>query len=264
MKSVLVAKNTAELLYQLKTNQVLQIVGGCTTLEDMPEKAVSTWGIKELSQIIRHERFLDVGPGTTLAQLLNVGQTHLPQILYEALSCIANPMIRNIATVGGNICYPGHKHTLFAPLLALEAKLVYKSQSETKIEPIQNFKKVPDGFILTNIRIPLADADLSIFRRIGPEHSINELSASFAFLVSTERNAITDVSLAFAGPFIFKSKTLENALIGHRLPLTHKDVESIQEQVEQEFQKAATDQMISDVVRQQFFNLCRYSFEQLT
>ena len=28
--------------------------------------------------------------------------------------------------------------------------------------------------------------------------------------------------------------------------------------------KAAADQMISDVVRQQFFNLTRYSFEQLT
>lgn len=264
MKSVLIAKNTSELLYQLKTNQMLQVVGGCTGLEELPEKAISTWGIKDLSQIIRHERFLEVGPGTTLASLLNVGQTHLPQILYEALNCIANPLVRNIATVGGNVCSPGHKKTLFAPLLALDAKLVYKSQSETKIEPIQNFKKVPEGFVLTNIRIPLVDSDLSIFRRIGPEHYINELSASFAFLVSTEKNAITDVSLAFAGPFIFKSKTLENALIGHKLPLTHKDVESIQEQVEQEFQKAATDQMISDVVRQQFFNLCRYSFEQLT
>lgn len=264
MKSVLIAKNISELLYQLKTNQMLQVVGGCTSLEEMPEKSISTWGIKDLSQIIRHERFLEVGPGTTLAQLLNVGQNHLPQILYEALNCIANPMIRNIATVGGNICCPGHKRTLFAPLLALDAKLVYKSQSETKFEPIQNFKKVPDGFVLTNIHIPLVDSDLSIFRRIGPEQTINELSASFAFLVSTEKNAITDVSLAFAGPFTFKSKSLENALLGHKLPLTHNDVEEIQEQVEQEFQKASTDLMISDVVRQQFINLCRYSFEQLT
>lgn len=264
MKSVLLAKNTAELIYQKKVTQGLQVVGGCTSIEELPDKTISTFGIKELSQITRHERFLDVGPAVTLSQLLNVGQNHLPQVIYEALNCIANPMIRNIATIGGNICAEGHKRTLFAPLMALEARLVFKSQSETKIESIQNFKKIPEGFVLTNIRIPVADSDLSIFRRVGPEDSITELSASFAFLVSTERNAITDVSLAFAGPFTFKSKSLENALIGHKLPLTHKDVENIQQQVDLEFQKASIDQMISDVVRQQFLNLCRYSFEQLT
>lgn len=263
MKSFLIAKNTTELLYQIKTNQMLTIVGGCTSLETLPDKVISTLNIKDLSQIIRHERYIDVGPGTTLASLLNVGQNHLPQILIEALNSIANPLIRNIATVGGNICADGHKRTLYAPLLVLDANLVFKNQSETKIESIQNFKKVPDGFILTNIRIPLIDSDLSIFRRIGPENSINELSASFSFLVSTDKNAISTASLAFAGPFIFKSKELENTLIGHKLPLTQKDVESIQEQVEQEFLKVSLDQMISDTVRQQFFNLCRYSFEQL-
>lgn len=264
MKSVLIARNISELLYQLKINKGLKVVGGCTRIEELPDKAISTFGIKELSQIARHERFLDVGPGATLSTLLAVGQNHLPQILYEALNCIANPMIRNIATVGGNICSPGQKLTLYAPLLALEARLEFKSQNETKLENLQNFKKVPEGFILSNIRIPIVNFDLSIFRRIGPEHSITEQSASFAFLVSTEKNAIIDVSLAFAGPFVFKSKTLENALIGHKLPLTRKDIDLIQKQVAEEFQHAATDQMISDVVKQQFFNLTRYSFEQLT
>ena len=46
--------------------------------------------------------------------------------------------------------------------------------------------------------------------------------------------------------------------------LEKKDIDEIQLMVEREFQKAATDQMISDVVRQQFLNLTRYSFEQLT
>lgn len=264
MKSILLAKNTSELLYQLKINKGLKVVGGCTRIEELPDKSISTYGIKELSQIARHEQYLDVGPGTTLAKLLSIGQNHLPQILYQALNCIANPMIRNMATIGGNICSPGQKLTLYAPLLALEARLIFKSQSDTKIETLQNFKQISDGYILSNIRIPTVNYDLSIFRRIGPEHTITEQSASFAFLVSTEKNAIIDVSLAFAGPFVFKSKSLENALIGHKLPLTKKDIETIQEQVAEEFQNAATDQMISDVVKQQFFNLTRYSFEQLT
>ena len=70
--------------------------------------------------------------------------------------------------------------------------------------------------------------------------------------------------LAFAGPFAFHSKDFENQLIGQRLPLSQKDINEIQNLAAAEFQKAATDQMISDVMRQQFLNLTRYSFEQLT
>ena len=264
MKSILFAKNISELFFQLKSNKELTVVGGCTQIDDLPEKSISTHGIAELSQITRHERFLDAGPGATLAQILAIGQNHLPGVLYDALLSIANPIIRNMATIGGNICIEGHQHTLFAPLLALDTKLELKSQTETRLEPLQNFKKVPDGFILSNIRIPLLFPEVSIFRRIGPEHTVTQHSASFVFLGDTERNSLVDVRLAFAGPFVFRSRTLENAIIGHRLPLTKKDIDEIQVMVEREFQKAATDQMISDVLRQQFLNLTRYSFEQLT
>ncbi|MBR5401956.1 MAG: FAD binding domain-containing protein [Treponema sp.] len=264
MKSILFAKNISELFFQLKSNQELTVVGGCTQLDELPEKSISTHGISELSQITRHERFLNVGPAATLGQILAIGQNHLPSVLYEALLSIANPIIRNMATIGGNICTEGHKRTLFAPLLALDTSLELKSQTETSIEPLQTFKKVPEGFILSGIRIPLLYPEVSIFRRIGPEHTITQNSASFVFLGDTEKNSLVDVRLAFAGPFVFRSKRLENAIIGHRLPLTKKDIDEIQDMVEKEFQKAATDQMISDVVRQQFLNLTRYSFEQLT
>ena len=49
-----------------------------------------------------------------------------------------------------------------------------------------------------------------------------------------------------------------------RLPLSQKDIVQIENLIQQEFDKAATDQMLFDSVRQQFFNLARYSFEQLT
>ena len=263
-KTILYAKNTNELLKIMSNNPGTQIVGGCTRIETLPDKFISTTSIDDLKHITRHERFIDVGPGVTLSDLLNIGQNHLPPILFQALSCIANPSIRNLATIGGNICYSEHKLTLVAPLMALDARLEYKSLTETRTENIRNFQGIPEGFILTNIRIPLVDAELSIFQRIGPEHVITQQSASFAFLADTEKNTLLNVHLAFAGPFIFHSKEFENAMIGKHLPFSQKDVHQIEELVAVEFDKAATDQMISDVVRQQFFNLARYSFEQLT
>lgn len=264
MKSILYAKNISDLLTQLKNNQNLQIVGGCTGIEELPDRAISTHGIKELSQIERHERYIQIGSGTTLSEIINLGPNHVPQVLYEALNTIANPMIRNMATIGGNICSTDHKHTLYAPLLALETKLEFKNQSETILEPLLNFKKIPEGYILSNIRIQLIDEDIAIFRRVGPENTINQASASYAFIVNTEKNIVVDVKLAFAGPKAFKSKVIENQLIGHRLPLSIKEIDNMQEQIAQEFYAATEGEMISNVSKQQFINLCRYSFEQLT
>jgi len=263
-KKILYARNQSELIKILINNPGTRVVGGCTRIETLPDKFISTRGIKELSHISRHERYIDVGPGATLSELLAVGQSHLPAILYEALNCIANPIIRNTATIGGNICSENHKLTLFAPLMALDAKLEFRNQTESYTENIRNFKSIPENFILSNIRIPLVDAELSIFRRIGPEHSITEQSAAFAFLADTEKNSLLNVHLAFAGPFTFHNKEFENFMSGRRLPLTQKDISQLEEAVAEHFQKAATDQMITDVMRQQFFNLARYSFEQLT
>ena len=117
-KIVYYAKNTAELLYQLKTNKGLEVVGGLTKVETQPEKAISVHGISDLCQIVKHERYIDIGPGATLSDILAMGKNHIPQVLYDALDCIANPIVRNIATIGGNICSPGQKLTSFASLMA--------------------------------------------------------------------------------------------------------------------------------------------------
>ena len=74
-KTVLYAKNTYELLKILTNNPGTQIVGGCTRIEALPQKFISIRGIKDLSQITRHERYIDVGPGATLNEILNIGQS---------------------------------------------------------------------------------------------------------------------------------------------------------------------------------------------
>ena len=108
------------------------------------------------------------------------------------------------------------------------------------------------------------DEDISVFRRIGSENKITETSASYAFIANTEKNIIIEIKLALAGPIAFKSKSIENQLIGHRLPLSVKDIDIIQDKIYQEFNEATANQMISNVLKQQFLNLTRYSFEQLT
>ena len=167
-KTVFFAKNINDLLFQAKTTQNLEIVGGCTRIEEIPQKFVTTRKIPELCKIERHERYLDVGPGVTLSELIALGEKHQPSVLYKALHSVANPNVRNLATIGGNILETNQKLTLYAPLLALDTRLDFISATEKQSISMINFKNIPEGFILSNSHIPMNDGDVSIFRRIGP------------------------------------------------------------------------------------------------
>ncbi|MCF0241485.1 MAG: FAD binding domain-containing protein [Treponema sp.] len=262
-RNVFFAKNITELLYLVNTTKDLTILGGCTRVENLPQKFISIRSIPDLCRIERHEKYLDIGPGATLSQILNLGENHLPKLLYDAILSVGNPTVRNMATLGGNILNPSENLTLFAPLLALDTKIEITSQNETKTLTLLNYKNIPDGFIVKNFRVPLNDGEVSIFKRVGPEHGLTENSASFAFIANTEKNSISSISLAFAGPFAFRSKDFENLMIGQRLPLSLSEIKEIQKTAKEEFTKAAADIMMNDVMRQQFVNLVRYAFEQL-
>lgn len=258
------ARNEQDLFFQKKTIQGLQVIGGCTYLKHLPEKSISTTLISELKQITKHERYIEVGPGVTLSELEELGERHLPKVLYEAIKETANPFVRNMATIGGNICAKGQKLSLFAPLLALNAQVELKSQTESKIFSFQNYTEVPENRILTTIRIPLNDWDVALYFRLGPNNKLSELSAGFVFLAASEKSAISSISIAFAGPFAFRCTSLENRLLGRRLPLEFKELSTYIQEAEAIFNIAADEKEYKPILKTQFLNLVRYSLEQLT
>ena len=63
------ARNEQELFYQKKTIAGLQVIGGCTYLEHLPQKSISTTLIPKFREISKHERYIEIGPGVTLSEL---------------------------------------------------------------------------------------------------------------------------------------------------------------------------------------------------
>ena len=88
------AKTTAELFYQLTSVSALEVVGGCTSLERMPQKAISVHGISDLASITMHERYIDCGPAVTLSDILSLASARVPEALTESVKSIANPFVR--------------------------------------------------------------------------------------------------------------------------------------------------------------------------
>ena len=105
-KTFFYAKNLNDIFYQLKNISDLNIVGGCTSFveNELPENNLSVRGIEELNQIDKHERYIDLGAAVQLSAIEDLGEANLPKIFYEAITTIANKNVRNIATIGGNIC----------------------------------------------------------------------------------------------------------------------------------------------------------------
>ena len=258
------AENIRDVLYQLKTVKDLQIVGGCTRITKIPSKMLSILRIPELSVVEKHERFIDLGPAVTLGQIQFLGENHVPQVLHEAVTCIANPPIRNLATLGGNICSPGEKLTLYAPLLALNSRLELQSEEDTIHIPFTSFTGIPRGYVLTRIRIPLEEWDVSIFRRLGPSHVLTPMSASYTFLAQTENTILTGLRIAFAGPFVFRSMDLENRLLGSKLPIAAEAVASLVRDAGKQFDLAAEGTTYDPLLKEEFLKLVSYSFDQLT
>ena len=85
-------------------------------------------------------------------------------ILYDTVRVIADPIVRNLATVGGNLAHgdPGNDHP--ATMLAIDAQVVATGPKGERVIPIDQFflglfqTALQPGEILTEIRVPVPPA----------------------------------------------------------------------------------------------------------
>ena len=265
-KTFFYAKNLADVFYQLKTISDLTIVGGCTSFvsRELPEKSLSVRDIAELKIIDKHERYIDFGAAVTLSEIEELGESNLPATIFTAITTIANPSLRSIATLGGNICSCAFCNTLFAPLLALDARLEFQTGEESVFTSFTRFEEIPNGSLLSKIRLPTEEWEVSVFRRLGPKNELNDLSASFVFLANSQKNQISDLRIAMAGNFKFRNIDLENKLIGAHLPLSQTAISNFLLEAESAFEEATKEKKLNPILKRQFWNLVKFSLEQLT
>ncbi|MBQ0051513.1 MAG: FAD binding domain-containing protein [Treponema sp.] len=267
-KSFFYAKTLQEVFYQMKTINGLSVHGGCTDFaihqKEFPENNLSIRNIEELKVLEKRERYFEIGSAVTLAEIEELGQSNLPTTLYEAIKSIKNLNVRNMATIGGNICSPFFYNTLYAPLLALNARLEFQREQETIYMSMSKFEGVPENSILTKIRIPYEEWEISIFKRLGPADYMNEFSGSFVFLANSQKNQISNIRIAFAGKFKFQDPELENKLIGAHLPLSGTTISEFVLEAEEAFNNVAENAHANPILKKQFWNLINYSLEQLT
>jgi aerobic carbon-monoxide dehydrogenase medium subunit len=183
--------------------------------------------ISGLSYIKEEGGFLKIGGLTREAELESspVIRAKYP-ILLDTAHVIADPQVRNLATVAGNLAHgdPANDHP--ATMLALGAQVVATGAHGERIIPIEEFflslfsTALQPGEILTEIRIPVPPARsggayFKLERKVG-----DFATAAVAAQVTADANGAAQnvgIALTNVGPTPIKAKKAENFLRGKKL-----------------------------------------------
>jgi carbon-monoxide dehydrogenase medium subunit len=105
-----------------------------------PRVLVALSEIGELCEIRRVDGHIHVGAGVNVAQFLeNPLLAEHADIARQSASKFANPMIRNLATVGGNLASASPAADFAPPLLALGAEVEVTSKQAARVMPLEDF-----------------------------------------------------------------------------------------------------------------------------
>ena len=144
-------------------------------------------------------------------------------ILFETASVIADPLVRNLATVAGNLAHadPANDHP--ATMLALRASVVAHGPKGERVIPIDDLfvdtftTSLEANEILTEIRVPKAaprsgGAYVKLERKVG-DFAIAGVAAMLA-LDASGKVASAGIGLTNAGPTAIRAKRAEEILVG--------------------------------------------------
>ncbi|MDR2965786.1 MAG: FAD binding domain-containing protein [Treponema sp.] len=192
----------------------------------LPKVVLCLDKIEELRRITRTEQYLEIGAMVKLNQLFRLGKI-VPQILYRCMENIAGVQVRNISTIGGNICASSGLHDLSAVLTALDAQYEIRgANSTTWISAVRFHDKNPlkKQEILTRIRLPLIQWDYSIYKKFpSKDNFLDNLSAEvLVFLARAKKTILTDLRVVYKSGKILRNRNSEDSLMGKNLPLSRK------------------------------------------
>ena len=183
--------------------------------------------ISGLSYIKEEAGFLKIGGLTREADLEASAliRSKYPIIL-DTAHVIADPQVRNLATIAGNLAHgdPANDHP--ATMLALGAQIVATGPAGERIIPIEEFflsvfsTALKPGEILTEIRIPIPPAHsggayLKLERKVG-----DFATAAVAAQVTLDGNGAVQkagIGLTNVGPTPIKARKAEEFLRGKKV-----------------------------------------------
>jgi CO/xanthine dehydrogenase FAD-binding subunit len=147
-----------------------------------PVTLVDISGIAELCGVRQAADGVHIGAATRLMDVVRAPELQGPayRALLQGAVQVGSPQIRNLATLGGNLCNASPSADTAAPLLVLEACAEIESQSGTRSLPLAEFFRGPgknalaEGELLTGIWIPAQpDGAKTVYLKHSPRRAMD-------------------------------------------------------------------------------------------
>jgi CO/xanthine dehydrogenase FAD-binding subunit len=233
----LYARNPDALLYAGGTALVPRLRGPGGGLE-LPAKVIYLGNVTELSRISRTQRYLDIGTTLSLARIMSVGRNVLPKLLQAALGSVATPSVRNLATLGGNLCSGDGGGDTLPALSAVGAQVELRSLGAARWVNAQRFADPTGGVlrageIACRVRVPLEEWDVQVYRKVGRRHGSGQASLSFGAVARFPKGTLEALHCSFGGlgAGTLPGREIEARLKNARLPLAPKAVDALLEEL---------------------------------
>jgi CO/xanthine dehydrogenase FAD-binding subunit len=206
-----------------------RVAAGCSNLlPDLKARVIEDCvlvdisGLDELHGIRAEGGWAIVGSLTTIAELES---SHLVRegapILWQACQWFGDPLLRNRATVGGNLGKASPAADLAPPLLVMEAVVVAESLASGRRQfPLVEFFAGPGktnllpGELIAAVRFPLFQKRAGAFVKLGLRNAMAISVASAALLLEQEGGFVKEARLAFGSlaPTPFRAVRTETFL----------------------------------------------------
>jgi xanthine dehydrogenase FAD-binding subunit len=156
--------------FLLQNPKAIPIAGGTDVLVRLHQRhpdyrhLVDIHDVAELKEIrLAPDGTIIVGSGATFTDLMEsrIITDNIP-VLSEGAASVGGPQVRNMATVGGNICNGVPSADSAAPLLVLNAVVVLKGPQGERLLPLHEFYQGPG-------RVDRKPAEIMTSLRIAPE-----------------------------------------------------------------------------------------------
>ncbi len=238
------AKTLEDALSYLKANPDVRVIaGGTDVLLRIREGKISNAHLMGISFIFALKTItedeqgnLHIGPMMTFTAIEEneIILKHIP-ILAEAVGAIGGPQIRNVATIGGNVCNGATSADSASSLFCLNARLKIQTADSSRLVPISEFYVGPGkvilqpGELVTDIIIEKKDYDgyTGTYKKFAQRSAMDIATIGCAVILKHDGKTISDIriGLGVAAPTPIRCTDAEN--IGRGMTISPENIDAM-------------------------------------
>jgi carbon-monoxide dehydrogenase medium subunit len=192
-----------------------------------PSLVVDLGGIEELKYIREEQGWIQIGPMTTINEILSSSLIkEKGGLLWEATRTFGGALVRNRATVGGNLADASPAADTAPPLLALGAQVTLQSSEGQRTLPLSDFFSgyrqtvIKPGEILTKVSFKtLSGESRYAYCKLGRRSAMAISVVSVAILFQIEGDICKEAAIALGAvdPTPIRALKAEDLIKGKKI-----------------------------------------------